>query len=743
MKIYVFLIFTILALLSFVSCNDMLDLESDGRIEMDEVFTDRYKTMGYLNSCYGYCPAPYMDRASFTDEAEDADDITSGSSYNMWYSGSVTVSNFSSYSSDGSPWEDLYEGIRKCNVFLANIWSASGYFEDEDEREGWAAQAHTLRALYYLQLIKRYGGVPIFDEPLSTDHDYSQDTRASFSEVVDFILADCDSALSAPSSENGFTWEISDNEYGIMTRAIPYAIMSEAVTYAASDLWSDGSYSWSDATEINGEALSQCLSNDYELFNHEPTNNAAQNSYALYFITSSDDQRSVDKETIYQCGSQMEVWKYAGMPSTDGQSKAGPCPTQDLVDCYETADGEPILDLSAPYSDADHLVPNYNSDADYDPANPYENRDPRFYASIYYNEAPLSLGTVEGRDDEYSLEYSGSTNGITYSYNEEDDSYTIETTTGDPYVYIAALTEDLDIVNADNPPSVTFAFEYKASAEFSPQIFLGPSIAEAYSVWPGTAAATTEYATYSGDITDMATSMGWGSIGDNIRFDLGTNSGVTIQIKNLRIEVYADAQSASTSVCESYVDGDDGISLTDRTHTSTGYYQRKFRNWQSTKNNSADGAIRLFRLAELYLNFAESAYQSNGPDVKVTIGSGMTMSACDAVNAIRERAGMPDFPSGMTTSDFEAKYRNERRVELAFEEHRYFDVRRWKILDQTDDFVTGMEISKNEDDSYTYSRFKFADRDCSSDKYLLYPIDVDEVSKMLEYTGEDWQNSGW
>ena len=57
-----------------------------------------------------------------------------------------------------------------------------------------------------------------------------------------------------------------------------------------------------------------------------------------------------------------------------------------MVDAYETIDGEPILNLQNPYLDEQHLYPNYNPDNTlYDPQNPYANRDPRFYASIYYN----------------------------------------------------------------------------------------------------------------------------------------------------------------------------------------------------------------------------------------------------------------------------------------------------------------------------------------------------------------------
>jgi hypothetical protein len=584
-KYNIFLFFSIVASVFFISCSNELNLQSDGRIDINSVFTDRYETMGYLNSCYGYLPSLNIDRASYSDEAEDCDDNIPGPKSD-WYNGTTTALTYVADSQDGSPWTNLYTGIRKCNVFLANIWTSTAYATNE-EKEGWAAQAHTLRALYYLQLIKRYGNVPLISKPLAINHDYSKDTKSKFSAVVTFILADCDSALTAPATQNGFPWQIYTNQFGIMTRAVAYAIKSEAVTYAASPLWADGTYSWSDATAINKDALYQCLSNDYSLFNVKPTNNAAQNAYALYFITNSNDQRSVDKETILQGGSQMAIWQNAGMPSTTGMIKSGPNPTQDLVDSYEMVNGQvPILG----YSDADHLQPIINPTSGYDPNNPYANRDPRFYASIYYNGA------------------------------------------------------------LRNP-----------------------------------------------------------------------KTGQTVK---------------------TYVGGADGISSTDRTHTRTGYYISKFNNYQSGISNNADGAIRVFRLAELYLNFAESAYQSDGPDVEITLGQGMTMSARDAVDAIRERAGMPDLPSGMSQADFETRYRNERRVEFAFESQRFFDVRRWKILNQTDQFVTGMQITAN-GSTYTYSRFKFPNRNDSSDQWLLYPIDQSEVNKMNGFTGVNWQNPGW
>ncbi|WP_439556608.1 RagB/SusD family nutrient uptake outer membrane protein [Dyadobacter sp.] len=587
MKKYKLLLLTLAVTSILVSCNEKLDLPSDGRITMDRVFSDYNRTRGYLNSCYGFVPKPYMDRASFTDEAQDADDITPGSKYIVWYGGNVTSLTYAANSADGSPWGKLYEGIRKCNVFIENIKTATVY-ASEGEKNSWIAQAHTLRALYYLQLIKRYGGVPIFDKPLAIDHDFSQDKRASFSEVVTFILADCDKALSYPATREGLPWDIFDNQYGIMTRAVAYAVKSEAVTYAASPLWSDGTYNWQTATTITAEALGECLANGYQLFDQKPPANIAQNSYALYFFTSSNDQRAADKETIYHAGDAMQVWRYAGMPTNPGMERTGPCPTQEMVDSYEMANGEmPITG----YSDANRTTPVINTASGYKETDPYSGRDPRFYASIYYNGAVRNLDQPAGKK------------------------------------------------------------------------------------------------------------------------------------------------------VETFVGGTEEISDINRKHTRTGYYLRKFNNFRSGQNNDADGAIRLFRLAELYLNFAEAANQSAGPDAAVKVGA-QSMSARQAVNAVRARAGMPVFPAGMTKDAFDKKYRNERRVELAFEEHRFFDVRRWKILDQTDRFVTGMRITKS-GSNFVYRRFKFPNRNAFSDKYLLYPIDQAEVDKIIGLSGADWQNPGW
>ena len=82
-------------------------------------------------------------------------------------------------------------------------------------------------------------------------------------------------------------------------------------------------------------------------------------------------------------------------------------------------------------------------------------------------------------------------------------------------------------------------------------------------------------------------------------------------------------------------------------------------------------------------------------------------------------------------------------VEFAFEPLRFYDVRRWKILDKTETVVTGMRATKNDDNTFTYKRFVVSERKSNADTYLLFPLPTDEVNKMYKLTGTNWQNPGY
>src|SRR5690606_36826643 len=442
------------------SCNKLLELEYDGRSSLDELFKTKNGVRGYLNACYNARIFPDINRSALPDEAQSSERVFQAALPSPWYADACSSSNYANV--DGQPWSSIYQSIRKCNIFLERIEgvTAEELASLDDELASWKAQAHTLRALYYLQLIKRYGAVPLLTESYEIGHDFSQDVRSPVSAVVEQILADCDAAMSAPESSLGFSWTVRVGENWIMNRAVVQAIRSEAALYAASPLFADGTYSWSDAAEITGSALSNLLTNGYELWTEQPAEGIAQNAYELYFITQHDEQRARDKETIYG-GPTVNIWANHGMPSTPGQSSAGASPTQELVDAYEMqATG---LSPITGYSDPQHLQPIINPASGYDPENPYVGRDPRFYATIYFNGAKRDLGTSSGlaRDDHYPLSMTSAGNNITVT--EEDGGFRLETLGGDPYVATTTLGTD---INASSG-SILLKFKYKSNREIT------------------------------------------------------------------------------------------------------------------------------------------------------------------------------------------------------------------------------------------------------------------------------------
>lgn len=171
--------------------------------------------------------------------------------------------------------------------------------------------------------------------------------------------------------------------------------------------------------------------------------------------------------------------------------------------------------------------------------------------------------------------------------------------------------------------------------------------------------------------------------------------------------------------------------------TPTGYYLKKqvIENVSLDPNNTTRAVHTwiFFRYAEVLLNYAESMNEAYGPEN----AAGMGMTARQAVNVVRSRVNMPNFPVGMSQDEFRQKLRNERRVELAFENHRFWDLRRWKIGPSTTD-IYGVEIIKNNDGSFSYDKRLIRQRNWANRMYL-YPIPQSEIFKNKALK----QNEGW
>lgn len=176
--------------------------------------------------------------------------------------------------------------------------------------------------------------------------------------------------------------------------------------------------------------------------------------------------------------------------------------------------------------------------------------------------------------------------------------------------------------------------------------------------------------------------------------------------------------------------------------TLTGYYLKKYvvgttelRPGRTT--TSARRAWMLMRYSEILLNYAEAMIEAFG-DYNYT-SDDYPVSAREAVNKVRARVGveMPPFPETLSLDEFKLKLQNERMVELAFEDQRFWDVRRWKIAHQTTN-IYGVEIIKENDNVFNYSPV-LVEKRIFTDNMYLYPIPQLE----LNINPNLKQNPGW
>ncbi|MWW23264.1 RagB/SusD family nutrient uptake outer membrane protein [Algibacter lectus] len=576
------ILYLFVSALVIISCDKALDITPDGRLTLEDVFKDEHQTEAYLNTVYSSIPSYsyyyhfFTYIAGVTDECQDAAvGNTPGNIANLWITGAMTPDFNPLENGPGGHGKKHYDtfwaGIRNANVFLENVETAN--IPNDKNRERYKAEALILRAFYYLELIKQYGPMPIVTKPFGPAFDYTTLIRPTFQECTDFIVNDCDEAIANSYLPLRITLE---PERGRFSKAVAYAIKSQALLYNASPLWNpeNSTAKWQAASTASEEALSKLTDGgEYELFP----------DYEQYFFSSSDINPSPrDRETILEIKAtgHPSFRNTNALPSMPGQNNAGITPTQELVDSYDMlGTGEPAI---LGYNDEDHLEPIINTNSGYDPANPYDGRDPRFYATVWYNGALL----------------------------------------------------------------------------------------------------------------------------DNI--------------------------AGKIHVVETFLGGADALKKTppNKNNTHTGYYLRKFHDPKLQNGQNAQSRWKKYHLAEIYLNYAEAENEANGP----------TVEAYNAINKIRERVGMPNLPAGLSKDEFRKRVRNERRVELVIEEHRFWDVRRWKILDQTDKLVTGMEVIKN-GDNFEYERFVTERRNAWQDKFLIFPIPIKDTSIIPDFN--DNQNPGW
>ncbi|MEG0892037.1 MAG: RagB/SusD family nutrient uptake outer membrane protein [Bacteroidales bacterium] len=199
-------------------------------------------------------------------------------------------------------------------------------------------------------------------------------------------------------------------------------------------------------------------------------------------------------------------------------------------------------------------------------------------------------------------------------------------------------------------------------------------------------------------------------------------------------------------------DGGAHRDVTNPRSTKTGYYYRKFFSedyyWNASGYRATPYRSRNeFRVAEMILNYAEAmneAYGPQAPDPDGALQFG-PQNALEAINFIRARVKMPAIPNGLSKEAMREVIKHERRIELCFEGHRMYDLRRWKEGEKLGATIHGVVItptgfdSKNKPIGFKYQVEKVEDRVWRNCMYW-WPIPYTEIVK---YEGKLIQNPEW
>lgn len=513
--------------LLFASCGDTLDITPNDSYSDATVWQDQNLIKMFVNDQYGALIGQdnFYRLSFFSDEVYQK---YNDEGCNYVRENMLTSDNVSAIGDVLNFWNSGYKYLHNLNVFFENIQTAN---VDEEFKQTMIGEMKFIRAFIYFRLIRSYGGVPIIEEAFDINSDWSGVKRNSYDECVDYIIKDLDEVIA--------TLPDQPDERNRASANAARALKSRVLLYAASPLNNptDDKEKWQRAAD----AAQDLFDKGYSLCDN----------YRDMFFDVANSEYIFAKEFS-------ETYSHVAgfnMACTGDGGRGWNTPTQNIVDVYETIDGEiPVLDTK---------TGEVNPNSMYDPANPYVNRDPRFYDCIYYN----------------------------------------------------------------------------------------------------------------------------GSITTNGR------------------------------VVETFQDGAD---MQNQDMTMTSYYCRKFVNENEPISQSHHYTMPypFFRLAEIYLNYAEAEYHLGNEDV-----------AREYVNKVRARASVNMPPIDESGEALLERIYHERRIELAFEGHRYFDLRRWKIADNEP--LYGFIITKT-DNGFTYERsmVSLASRETDwNDAFFVLPIHYQEIQK--------------
>ena len=382
------------ALIPFLSCKkDFLDVEPQGEISSEATWKDGPLSTAFITNIYnGLGPGGFDEQmlASLSDEAVFTH---TGRGITTVNDGSLSPSN-TGWTHGTYEWGSMYSRIRSTNVALQNL--ATSTFDDPPLKDRLLGETYFLRAYFYHQLVRYYGGVPIIKQVYGLNEDYSA-PRSSYDDCVKFMLSDCDSAVLLLTGKT--------TGKGRATVLGAKALKSRILVYAASDLHdiptakaNSPTISSFPAPELLGyvsgdrvarwqaaKAAAKDVMDAGTGYKLSLTAPATLEEGKLNYMSIAMGGGSTASGMDAAAASEILFGRY-NTPDQDDwggpyvglfngpngyHNWAGNTPIGLLVDDYEMMDGT-----------------KFNWTNPVHKAAPYKNRDPRFYASILYDGAP-------------------------------------------------------------------------------------------------------------------------------------------------------------------------------------------------------------------------------------------------------------------------------------------------------------------------------------------------------------------
>ena len=284
----------------------------------------------------------------------------------------------------------MFKDIRICNVAMSNIGMLSdASAETINDLKG---QIFFVRAFCHFSLTKIWGGMPYLDYIVGEDGHWDL-PRLTNNETYNRVAADLDSAafyfnLAGKTRRDpgpGQVGHLNDPDQGLPNGAAAIALKSRVLLYAASPLSNvNGKADWEKAAIASWEAIKLALEKEYELL---PAADYKKNFVGAKYTNEQIWAWNYKGSAVsYSDGIQTQLLNNA--MRNNSTSPTPECPTQNMVDHFETAWGDP-LETKADREAAIKI-------GHYNPQDPYANRDPRFYLDILYNTAPVpGFGTAK------------------------------------------------------------------------------------------------------------------------------------------------------------------------------------------------------------------------------------------------------------------------------------------------------------------------------------------------------------